>query len=75
MSSTPLRKLSSKPPPTITKNSLLDMTYPYLKTSMLAQSLFYGFECLIFLIAVHYALIYLLTNYLQKGQILNWTVL
>ena len=66
---------SPSEPPRITKNSLLDMTYPYLKSSMLAQSLFYGFECFIFLITVHFAFIYLLTNYLQKGYILNWTVL
>ena len=57
------------------QNSLLEITYPYLRNSMLSECLFYGFECLVTLLAVHFALIYMVTNYINKGYILNWTVL
>ena len=41
----------------------------------MSKSRFYGFECLVFLVAVHFALIYLVTNYFEKGDILNLDVL
>ena len=57
------------------ENSLLDITHPYLKHSMLSHSVFSGFECLMFLIAVHFAVVYMVTNYINKGYILKWDVL
>jgi hypothetical protein len=42
---------------------------------MLARSYFYGFECLLFLVAVHFAIIYIVTNYVSKGYLLKWDVL
>jgi hypothetical protein len=42
---------------------------------MLSRSHFYGFEVLIYLLACHFPIIYMILNYINKGYLLKWDVL
>lgn len=57
------------------ETSLLDITHPYLKQSMLSRSSFYGFEVLIYLLACHFPIIYMILNYINKGYFLKMEIL
>jgi hypothetical protein len=55
--------------------SLLDITYPYHHQSMLSKSQFHGFECLLFECGIYFSLMYIVSNYINKGYLLQWDVL
>ena len=42
---------------------------------MLARSKFFGFECLMFECGIYFSLMYIISNFLNKGYLLKWDVL
>lgn len=55
--------------------SLLDITFPYHRQSMLAQSTFFGLECLMFEISIYFSFMYIIINFVNKGYLLKWHIL